>query len=348
MQTNEMRLIKFTTSAKAELAKMLEDIPSDSVFILSDSNTERFASRLFPEEMRGKGALPPLKPGEQSKTPEMAAALWEELRRRGARRTSILVNVGGGVVSDLGGFVAATYKRGMYFLNVPTTLLAQVDASVGGKTGINLGPVKNAVGLFAQPEAIVVSPEFLPYLPERELYSGLAEMLKHALLDSRDHLRRVLTSDLRAVDSPAFLDLIRDSVKVKAKLVSYDPGDWADRRALNLGHTVGHAVEGLSLQTPSPLLHGEAVAWGLVAELWMSVREKGFPLAVYEEVRDFVRRHYPSCPMEAQADRLLELMAEDKKNDEPGLNFTLLEDVGKYTIDNYCSPALVREALRIN
>lgn len=346
MQSNEMDRIIFTPSAGAELVSLLEGMSPGDVFVLADGNTARFLPRLFGKEWLEKGMLTPLPPGEQAKTPATVATLWTELHRRQARRSSLLVNVGGGVVSDTGGFAAATFKRGMRCVNVPTTLLAQVDASVGGKTGVNFLGCKNEVGVFAPPEQVIISPEFLPSLPKRELLSGLAEMVKHALLDNAAHLRRVVSADLRAVGSPAFLQLIRNSVTVKAAIVSRDPEERGERRALNLGHTAGHAIEAFSWETGNRLLHGEAVAWGLVAELWLSVRETGFPHPAFEEVHDFVRQHYPPFSCAGAEKKVLALMNHDKKNDHPGVNFTLLENIGKYTINNYCSPVLILEALR--
>ena len=347
MQTNEMDRVVFTASAEEELARLLAAFAPEDVFVLADGNTRRFLPGLLGGRWLSEERIATVPPGESSKSPEGAAAVWSVLHRGNARRSSLLVNVGGGVVTDLGGFAASVFKRGMAFVNVPTTLLAQVDASVGGKTGINFMGIKNEVGLFAFPERVIVSPGFLPFLPERELRSGLAEMLKHGLLDSPDHLRRVMSVDGRTVDSPEFLRLVRASVAVKAAFVARDPGERGPRHALNLGHTVGHALESLSWEDGAPLSHGEAVAWGLVAELWLSVREKGFPRAVFEEVRAFVRRRYPPCLAGGRGERLLEIMSHDKKNDRPGVNFTLLEDVGKYTINNYCSPESVREALRM-
>ena len=347
MEPNEMDRIVFAASAREELSRLLEGTPPEEVFFVADGNTRRFFPCVVPGPWRDEGRLAVLPPGEVNKNLAGVERVWTLLHEGNARRSSVLVNIGGGVVADTGGFAAATFKRGMRFVNVPTTLLAQVDASLGGKTGVDFMGCKNEIGAFARPERVVVSSEFLSTLPERELLSGLAEMLKHALLDSPAHLRRVMEADLGAASAPAFLRLVRDSVGVKAAIVARDPLERGERRALNLGHTAGHAIESLSLASGVPLRHGEAVAWGLVVELWLSVREKGFPRPVFEETRDFVRRRYPPLAFGGRGDELLALMARDKKNDRPGLNFTLLEDVGKYTINNYCAPGLVREALRL-
>lgn len=249
------------------------------------------------------------------------------------------------MVTDVGGFAASTFKRGMRCLYVPTTLLAQVDASLGGKTGFNFNGLKNEIGVFSIPENVIIDVSFLRTLPLRERMSGFAEMLKHGLLSSKGHLERLLKDGLDNGEGEAFLALIRESVAVKDKIVGLDPNERGIRKALNFGHTVGHALESLAISRQESLLHGEAVALGLVAELYLSVREKGFPVDVYDRLREFVKRHYPNFPVMNHTDALYELMLHDKKNDGKGVNFTLLRDVGDISIDNYCSKEKVIEAL---
>ena len=245
-----------------------------------------------------------------------------------------------------GGCAASCFKRGMRHINVPTTLLAQVDASVGGKTGVDFNGLKNEVGTFAEPEGVVVDNGMLAMLPRREVLSGLAEMVKHALLDSGEHVEEVLAADLADVAGAGFLGLIEQSVAVKARFVRQDPKEGGWRRALNLGHTAGHAIESAALQRGEAVTHGEAVAHGLEAALWLSVRKRGFDARLYGRVREFVRRTYPRCEAAAEGDALYALMLHDKKNERAGVNFTLLRAPGEPEINCYCEREEILEALK--
>ena len=248
-------------------------------------------------------------------------------------------------MTDLGGFAASTFKRGMRCINVPTTLLAQVDASLGGKTGFNFNGLKNEIGTFSIPEKVIIDTRFLNHLPVRERMSGFAEMIKHGLLSNREYLIRLLNLEHQETTQEYMLELIRRSVTIKNEIVTRDPREQGLRKVLNFGHTIGHAIESLSIMQGSPLLHGEAVALGLVAELYLSVKEKGFPEEIYREVRNFVKQHYPPYPLMNHVDTLYELMLHDKKNERWGVNFTLLSGIGEFSLDNYCSKDLVVEAL---
>ena len=338
--------ILFTTDTQQALAHLLRETSPEEVFIVADTNTSAFLPRILPPECRDRQHLTVLEAGEEHKTLASVSRLWEMLSRQGARRTSTLLCVGGGVLTDLGGFAAATFKRGMRCINIPTTLLAQVDASIGGKTGFNFLGLKNEIGTFANPDGVIIDPTFLTTLPRPHLLSGLAEMIKHGLLSTPTHLESVLQCLSRFPSDEHLLPLIRESVRVKADIVHRDPGEQGERRALNLGHTVGHAIESLSLREGTPLLHGEAVALGLIAELYLSALLAGFPNTTYEHLSRAIHRHYPSFPAAPRADELLRLMLHDKKNDRPGINITLLADIGRYTINNYCSPADITRALQ--
>ena len=340
-----MESIIFTADAGMVLAELLDGTQHEDIFIVADKHTVVFCDRLFEKVDWLPSHVTILDCGEENKSVESVSRIWMMLSKQGARRSSILVCVGGGVVTDLGGFAASTFKRGMRCINVPTTLLAQVDASLGGKTGFNFNGLKNEIGTFSIPEKVIIDTRFLNHLPVRERMSGFAEMIKHGLLSNREYLTRLLNLEYRETTPEYMLELIQRSVTIKNKIVSQDPREQGPRKVLNFGHTIGHAIESLSIMQGSPLLHGEAVALGLVAELYLSVKEKGFPEEVYREVRDFVKQHYPPYPLMDHVDTLYELMLHDKKNERWGVNFTLLSGIGEFSLDNYCSKDLVVEAL---
>ncbi|WP_270543334.1 3-dehydroquinate synthase [Butyricimonas paravirosa] len=340
-----MESIIFTTDASIVLAELLGGIRHENLFIVADKHTVGFCDRLFEKVDWIPSHVTVLDCGEEYKSIESVSRIWTMLSKRGAHRSSILVCVGGGVVTDLGGFAASTFKRGMRCINVPTTLLAQVDASLGGKTGFNFNGLKNEIGTFSIPEEVIIDVHFLSHLPVRERMSGFAEMIKHGLLSDREYLTRLLSLEYQETSPEDFLELIRRSVTIKDEIVSQDPREQGLRKVLNFGHTIGHAIESLSIMRGMALLHGEAVALGLVAELYLSVKEKGFPEEIYREVRNFVKRHYPNYPLMEHVDTLYELMLHDKKNERRGVNFTLLPGIGEFSLDNYCSKDLVVEAL---
>mgnify|MGYP005752795817 FL=1 len=340
-----MESIIFTADAGMVLAELLDGTQHEDIFIVADKHTVVFCDRLFEKVDWLPSHVTVLDCGEENKSVESVSRIWMMLSKQGARRSSILVCVGGGVVTDLGGFAASTFKRGMRCINVPTTLLAQVDASLGGKTGFNFNGLKNEIGTFSIPEKVIIDTRFLNHLPVRERMSGFAEMIKHGLLSNREYLTRLLNLEYRETTPEYMLELIRRSVTIKNEIVSRDPREQGLRKVLNFGHTIGHAIESLSIMQGSPLLHGEAVALGLVAELYLSVKEKGFPEEIYREVWDFVKQHYPPYPLMDHVDTLYELMLHDKKNERWGVNFTLLSGIGEFSLDNYCSKDLVVEAL---
>ena len=340
-----MERIIFTTDAGMVLAELLDGTQHEDIFIVADKHTVLFCDRLFEKVDWLPSHVTVLDCGEENKSVESVSRIWRMLSKQGARRSSILVCVGGGVVTDLGGFAASTFKRGMRCINVPTTLLAQVDASLGGKTGFNFNGLKNEIGTFSIPEKVIIDPRFLNHLPVRERMSGFAEMIKHGLLSNREYLTRLLNLEHPYTTQEYMLELIRRSVTIKNEIVTRDPREQGLRKVLNFGHTIGHAIESLYITRGTPLLHGEAVALGLVAELYLSVKEKGFPEEIYREVRNFVKQHYPPYPLMDHVDTLYELMLHDKKNERWGVNFTLLSGIGEFSLDNYCSKDLVVEAL---
>lgn len=337
-----MQSVIFTNDVAPALRGAVDEMQPASVFLLTDANVAPLAAELLPEARRI--VIPA---GDAAKTLATAETVWRALSDAGATRGSVLVNAGGGMVTDLGGFAAAVFKRGIRFVNVPTTLLGAVDAAVGGKTGVNFGGLKNEIGAFRQAEAVIISTRFFATLSQRELLSGFAEMIKHALLDSPELLARTLGHDL--ADNTALLPLLRRSVEIKQAIAGSDPTEQGLRRALNLGHTAGHAFEALALGRKRPVPHGFAVAWGLVVELALSTMLASLNSDVLYSVARFVRNHYDNPEISCRDyPALIELMRHDKKNDTPSrINFTLISRPGQASLGNVVDQATIEAALDI-
>lgn len=341
----------FTNSVAQAIDSLAQSIAAPSVFVLVDVNTEMHVlPKLKAESKTIAGAsVITMKAGDANKNLDSLAYIWKRLCDGGATRKSLLINLGGGVVTDIGAFAGATFKRGIRFINVPTTLLAAVDAAVGGKTGINFNGLKNEIGAFREADAVVISTAFFSTLHREELLSGYAEMLKHGLISDKDCYNRLLAYDISASDdNKHLLSLLEESVNVKRRIVEEDPTEKGIRRALNLGHTAGHAFESLALSRKSPVPHGYAVAWGLVVELVLSHMKLGFPSGELHRFAGYVYENYE--PIDITCDDypdLLELMHHDKKNESTEINFTLLDDVGRIHIDCVASEDEIRAALDI-
>ena len=277
-----------------------------------------------------------IKQGDDFKNVDAAVQIWQFLSTHGATRKAVLVNVGGGMPCDLGGFCASTFKRGISFINIPTTILAQVVASLGGKTGMNLGGLKNEIGVFSIAEAVVISGDFLRSLDKENLLSGFAEMLKHALIFDATMLSPLMQLNFDKPDFNLLQKLICDSIRVKNHFVTEDPKEQGVRKALNFGHTFGHAFETFSMRhNEHPILHGKAVAYGMVCELLLSQIKVGLPQADAQRVVNYINQLYGRMPFtRADYPELLELMTHDKKNDSKGINFTLLPQLGTISINN--------------
>ena len=287
--------------------------------------------------------------GDEAKTLETVCHVWNALEDMGVTRHSLVINLGGGMVTDLGGFAAATFKRGVRFINVPTTLLGAVDAAVGGKTGFNYNSLKNEIGAFAPASDVIISTCFFDSLPMQEMKSGFAEVLKHAMLSDRSEFLRLLDHDFNApIDHDDLLERLRRSVQVKVDIVARDPNEQGERKALNLGHTVGHAFESLAMQRGTPVPHGYAVAWGLVTEAVLSHLLLQFPSEDVHLLGNFVRDNYRDFPFTCDDyDDLLELMRHDKKSRAGEITCTLLTSIGDYHIDQTITPDDVTAALDI-
>ena len=261
-----------------------------------------------------------------------------------------MVNLGGGMVTDLGGFAASTFKRGLNYINIPTTLLAMVDASVGGKTGINFGGLKNEIGVFSTARSVILDTTFLRTMDNENMLSGYAEMLKHGLISNDTGMwAELLNFDIDVPDYHQLSRMLEDSVKVKERIVEEDPTEKGIRKALNLGHTVGHAFESFAMSPISPIrpiLHGYAVAYGLVCELYLSTVKTGFPTDKMRQTVRFIFDHYGRMPITCDDyPTLLELMTHDKKNTGTDINFTLLGNIGDIRINQTATTQEIEEAL---
>ena len=341
--------IVFSHQLATDLALAMTECEHERVFILTDETTKEQCWPLLDSFYGLRDATQiTIKATDTHKTIETVCDVWRALDKGMATRHSLLINLGGGMVTDLGGFAASTFKRGIRFINVPTTLLSAVDAAVGGKTGVNFRGLKNEIGVFSEAEAVIISTCFFSTLPIAEVKSGFAEMLKHGLLKGAETYDRLLAYDFESRDYDHLLDLLRESVEVKADIVSQDPHERGIRRALNLGHTAGHAFESLAMSHKNPIPHGHAVAWGMVVELTLANMLCSFPSARVQEYAKFILENYGAFHITCKDyDALLTLMRHDKKSENGEMNFTLLSDVGEVKINCCASDDDVRAALDI-
>ncbi len=317
------------SEAFLRLNRLLAEGAYTKVVFLTDENTHHHClPLLLPEldELEDYEVLE-VPAGEDSKSPEILMQLWYSLSDLGVGRNDLIINVGGGVVTDLGGFMAGTYLRGLAFINIPTSLLAMVDASVGGKNGINLAHEKNRVGLFAEPRATCILPQFLESLSPRQRRSGFAEMLKHGLISDSSYWERCLKIDIQ--NQIPDTGLILESIKLKKAVVDQDFREKGLRKILNFGHSIGHAIETLAMETDHPLLHGESIVLGMMAELELSARFAGLSSIESRLLREKLFNIYPDLLMNFSVEELLPLIRRDKKNRHGQHHFTLLDKLGK-------------------
>ena len=316
------------------LATAIAECEHDRTFILVDETTERCCLPIVSGLDCVRGAqIIVIGTTDSHKTLESLSHVWEALGEGGATRHSLLINIGGGMVTDLGGFAASTFKRGINYINIPTTLLSMVDASVGGKTGINFRGLKNEIGVFSNASTVILDTTFLKTLDAENICSGYAEMLKHGLISNEKMWAELINFDLARPDLQQLQTMVADSVAVKQRIVTEDPLEQGIRKALNLGHTVGHAFESFALKH-SPILHGYAVAYGLISELYLSTVKTGFPSDKMHQTVSFIKEHYGKMAITCDDyPTLLELMTHDKKNVAGTINFTLLGGIGDIRIN---------------
>lgn len=316
-------------TALEPLQSFLADQKYSKVFVFADGNTSEVCLPVF-QAMLGDYTgfdLIETDPGEENKNIDFCIGIWKTLLDFEADRKSLMINLGGGVITDLGGFVASTYKRGIDFINIPTTLLSMVDASVGGKTGIDVDNVKNMVGTFSLPQAVFIESAFLQTLPERELLSGFAEMIKHGLIMDKAYFEALKLVDYRLVTA----EQIYRSVEIKHEVVTEDPLEKGLRKILNFGHTIGHALESYALSNDErPLTHGEAIAIGMICEAYLSVKYCGLAEQSLQEITTYIKAVYPAYHItEASFNEILVLVKTDKKNEHGFVLFSLLAKIGK-------------------
>lgn len=325
----------------------LRQFSPSNIFVLTDVNTKEHCLPYLLDQISLDCSINILEiqAGEEAKTIDNCSYLWTELSNRGADKKSLLINLGGGVVTDLGGFVASTFKRGIEFINIPTSLLAMVDAAIGGKNGVDLGVLKNQIGLVRNPIAIIIKIEFLRTLPQQQLISGYAEMLKHGMIHSETYWNQLIKFDF---SNPLKMEaLIWESIKIKNSVVTKDPLENDLRKTLNYGHTLGHAIESYVLDhdTKPSLLHGEAIAIGMILETFISSKLLSFPKQKRDAVTKIILNRFPKSNFnETDISEIIKLLVYDKKNSHGRVNFILLRNFGNYKIDCEVSNNLIFKA----
>jgi 3-dehydroquinate synthase len=319
----------------SDLKNLLNSI-TGKAFVLCDENTYKYCYQSFCEQIGQQLQTIVLPSGEETKSMAYCEYIWKQLLQEQAAKDALLINLGGGVITDIGGFAAATYKRGINYVNVPTSLLAMVDAASGGKTGINFEHFKNIIGVIQQPALVLVYIPFLRTLPTAHIKNGFAEMLKHALLSSREEVEAMLSS----TEFPPLLNeaSILKNLAVKEAIVAKDPNEKGLRKVLNLGHTVGHAIEYVAQENGYEILHGEAVVIGLIAALNLSVSKLNFSKTEADSIIQFIRLHYPTPTwLKEHHSALIDAIQQDKKNAHQSIRMVLLEELGKPVYDVVCS-----------
>ncbi len=327
--------VHFTSNAAQTVREVLHTLQPDKVAILVDENTKEHCLPLLDFKY---DILIEIGSGELQKNLDTCRFIWNELTAASFTRKSVLINLGGGVIGDMGGFTAATYKRGIPFINLPTTLLSQVDASVGGKLGVDFDGLKNHIGVFQNPYAVIVDPGFLTTLPKRDLVSGYAEVVKHALIYDASHWQNLQETAFEALD---WYEIIPKSIGIKNEVVTADPFEKGLRKILNFGHTLGHAIESALLETDAPLLHGEAIAIGMILEGHLSMQLGMISEGDLKAVEHHLQSRF-TLPTTIPDYTVLEtLLKQDKKNIDTEVSFSLLEKIGSCTYDQKVSTAQI-------
>jgi 3-dehydroquinate synthase len=335
----------FNEHGTTELNRLLAAKNYSKVFILTDTlSNECCLDKFLPTlETISEIEVIEIENGEYNKTIETCVSVWSILADFGADRKSVIINLGGGVVTDLGGFVASTFMRGIDFINIPTTLLAMVDASIGGKNGVDLGHLKNQVGTITNPSLVLINTVLLETLPADQMRSGLAEMLKHGLIYNVDYWNKFL--DLTTLDLSDLDMLIYESVLIKNVIVTQDHTENGIRKALNFGHTLGHAIESLFLHSHKAILHGEAVAAGMILESHLSLSKGLISNVEYLQIKQLIKGLFGTLPLSGEdQDKVVQLLAHDKKNEYGNIRFALLRGIGNIQIDETADNELIYSA----
>ena len=341
--------IYFNESAYEQLTIFLKESHYSNLFIIVDSHTTEECLPVFLPYLATELTIEIIEfeAGEINKNIETCIEIWNALTELGADRKSLVINLGGGVVTDLGGFVASTFKRGVDFIHIPTTLLAMVDASVGGKNGVDLGNLKNQIGVINVPKMVLIDTDYLGTLPQSEMRSGLAEMLKHGLIHDKEYWEQFL--DLTKLDFTDFDTLIHRSIAIKNDIVMQDPTEKNIRKALNFGHTLGHAIESYFLESKdkNTLLHGEAIAVGMVLESYISWQKKLIIEQEYKQIKNTIKNIYDTIAFaDSDIRPILDLLIHDKKNEYGTIQFALIEGIGKIKINQLVENELILKAFQ--
>lgn len=339
--------IYFNEKAYEALNLHLSQNKYSNIFIIVDSNTNEYClPTLLPYiETDLAVEIIEFEAGEEHKNIETCVEIWKVLTELGGDRKSLIINLGGGVVTDLGGFVASTFKRGVDFIHMPTTLLSMVDASVGGKNGVDLGNLKNQIGVINVPNMVLIDTQYLETVPQNEMRSGLAEMLKHGLIYDKNYWEQFL--DLNAIDFDMLDELIHRSVVIKNEIVKQDPTEKNIRKALNFGHTLGHAIESYFLENENKttLLHGEAIAVGMILESYISLKKGLITEDEYSQIKNAIKSIYDDVVFNQEdIEPILELLIHDKKNEYGSIQFALIEGIGNIKINQSVETELILEA----
>jgi 3-dehydroquinate synthase len=336
--------IQFSYAFESDLKHLLEEQSFSKLGIITDTNTQLHCYPLIKPFLPEDHTVYTFAAGEANKNIYTCIQIWQWMTNEGFDRKALILNLGGGVVGDMGGFCAATYKRGIRFINIPTTLLSQVDASVGGKLGIDFNGFKNHIGVFTSPESVFIASDFLKTLPAAELRSGYAEVLKHGLIRDEEYFTKLKVADWENQD---WKIIIEKSVSIKKAVVTQDPLEAGLRKILNFGHTIGHAFETFFLESDHRLLHGEAIAIGMICEGFLSYKKSGLEKAELTNLVDTLLAIYGKFHFdEEHIDQIMTLCSQDKKNEGSTLNFTLLTQIGNSIWNVPVLPDEIREAIQ--
>jgi 3-dehydroquinate synthase len=341
--------IYFSESGYESLNNHIAQAKYSSIFIIADTHSNEYCLQKLLPQLAAEVPIEIIEfiAGESSKNIDTCVEIWNVLTELGADRKSLIINLGGGVVTDLGGFVASTFKRGIAFINIPTTLLAMVDASVGGKNGVDLGNLKNQIGVINTPQMLLIDTTYLETLPQSEMRSGLAEMLKHGLIFDKAYWEQFL--DLSQIDFADFDDLIYRSIEIKNAIVMQDPTENGIRKALNFGHTLGHAIESYFLENENKptLLHGEAIAAGMVLESYVSMRKGWVSESEFEQIKNTILGIFGRIVFEkSDLQPILDLLIHDKKNEYGTIQFALIDGIGNIKINQTVENELIDDAFQ--
>jgi len=346
---NKSKPITIGHNILGEISKRFPLDKYSQIALLTDINTREHWASILKKKIGRKVVQIVVPSGENSKNLGQVGEIWKQMIENDLDRHSLLINLGGGVICDMGGFAASTFMRGLDFLNIPTTLLAQVDASIGGKTGFNFSGIKNLIGTFNQPIGVIIDIQTLASLPQREFLSGFAEIIKHGLIKNKNYFERVTSKHPSQFTQDELVSIIAESCKIKINIVRVDEKEQNTRKVLNFGHTIGHAVESLNLETTTPLLHGEAISIGMLTEATISHIAGLLSASDLQQIRKaLINAELPTSITNATEAKILQKIRLDKKNEKGKVNFTLLKNIGTALYNQNVPETVVVEGINQN